>query len=193
MPIDLFNGTEWDSLSQKVWTKFEEKRQTRDTFEKKMQLWNNLREVVEVCIVYTVHWIPNSTAKKNRKVLQFQFPFSNSCYIMDKSACIWLVQPFLVLHWIRLMWTCASFRAQSLIFRSLAMKHLPFWMNCDFICNNIAVSFHFIHFTGIIVSLLTTCVLHVQSDDHDNLIWNVLLIVLYYLAFFLQQNTFRKI
>lgn len=55
MPIDLFNGTEWDSLSQKVWTKFEEKRQTRDTFEKKMQLWNNLREVVEVCIVYTVH------------------------------------------------------------------------------------------------------------------------------------------
>lgn len=51
MPIDLFNGTEWDSLSQKIWVKFEQKRQTRDTFEKKMKLWNNLREVVEVCTI----------------------------------------------------------------------------------------------------------------------------------------------
>lgn len=52
MPIDLFNGTDWDSLSQKIWAKFEQRRQTRDIFEKKMQLWKNLREVVEVCTVH---------------------------------------------------------------------------------------------------------------------------------------------
>lgn len=74
MPIDLFNGTEWDSLSQSIWAKFEQRRQTRDTFEKKMQLWKNLREVVEVC---AMHRIQNSAAKRKRKIdrIVSWFPF----------------------------------------------------------------------------------------------------------------------
>lgn len=48
IPTDLCNGTEWDMLSQKIWAKYEERRQSRDVFEKKMDLWNSLRDAVEV-------------------------------------------------------------------------------------------------------------------------------------------------
>lgn len=55
MPIDLYNGTEWDLLSQKIWAKFEQRRQSRELFEKKMLLWNNLSTVVKVCTVLYIH------------------------------------------------------------------------------------------------------------------------------------------
>lgn len=49
IPIDLYNNSEWDSLSQKIWAQYEQRRQSHDIFEKKMLLWNNLRKAVEVC------------------------------------------------------------------------------------------------------------------------------------------------
>lgn len=58
MPIDLYNNSEWDSLSQKIWVKFEQRRQSRDIFERKMQLWNHLREAVDVCTQH-MHSIQN--------------------------------------------------------------------------------------------------------------------------------------
>lgn len=48
VPSDLCNGSEWDMLSQKIWAKFDENRQSRAIFDKKMLLWHNLSEVVEV-------------------------------------------------------------------------------------------------------------------------------------------------
>lgn len=56
IPNDLCNGTEWDKLSQKIWAKFEERRQPREVFEKKMSLWNNLCKAVEVGILHTSHF-----------------------------------------------------------------------------------------------------------------------------------------
>lgn len=49
-PADLSNGTDWDLISQKIWSKFDERTQPRDIFEKKMRLWNSLRKEIEVCV-----------------------------------------------------------------------------------------------------------------------------------------------
>lgn len=47
---DLCNGMEWDMLSQKIWAKFDERRQPQDLYEKKILLWTRLSKQVKVKI-----------------------------------------------------------------------------------------------------------------------------------------------
>lgn len=48
VPSDLCNGSEWDMLSQKIWAKFDERRQPQDLYEKKILLWTHLCQQVKV-------------------------------------------------------------------------------------------------------------------------------------------------
>lgn len=48
IPSDLCSGSEWDSLSQKIWDKFDERRQPQDLYEKKIALWAHLCQQIKV-------------------------------------------------------------------------------------------------------------------------------------------------
>ncbi|XP_055326972.1 poly(A) RNA polymerase gld-2 homolog B-like isoform X2 [Sitodiplosis mosellana] len=47
IPSDLCNGTEWDTLSQKIWAKFDERRQPQELYEKKILLWVHLCQQIK--------------------------------------------------------------------------------------------------------------------------------------------------
>lgn len=48
IPSDLCNNSEWDNLSQKIWAKFDERRQPQDLYEKKILLWAHLCQQIKV-------------------------------------------------------------------------------------------------------------------------------------------------
>lgn len=52
---DLCNGTEWDILSQKIWQKFDERRQPQDLYEKKIMLWAYLCQQIKVHFIAFSH------------------------------------------------------------------------------------------------------------------------------------------
>lgn len=54
VPSDLCNGSEWDSLSQKIWVRFDERRQPQELYEKKILLWVKARgkePFLKICIL----------------------------------------------------------------------------------------------------------------------------------------------
>lgn len=51
IPTDLCNGTDWDILSQKIWEKFDERRQPQDSYEKKIRLWDHLSQQIKVILM----------------------------------------------------------------------------------------------------------------------------------------------
>lgn len=48
VPAELTNGSEWDTLSRKIWAKFDERRQPQDSYEKKIRLWTHLSHQTKV-------------------------------------------------------------------------------------------------------------------------------------------------
>lgn len=47
-PSDLCNGSDWDDLTQKIWAKFDERRQPQALYEKKILLWAHLAQQIKV-------------------------------------------------------------------------------------------------------------------------------------------------
>lgn len=45
---DLCNGSDWDTLSQKIWSKYESRRQPQELYEKKTHLWTYLCDKIKV-------------------------------------------------------------------------------------------------------------------------------------------------
>lgn len=48
IPSDLCNRSDWDALSQKIWAKFDERRQPKQLFDKKISLWIYLCRQIKV-------------------------------------------------------------------------------------------------------------------------------------------------
>lgn len=53
-PDTLVNGSQWDSLSQMIWDKFQASQQSENTYKKKMYLWRYLYLCVKVSILLLI-------------------------------------------------------------------------------------------------------------------------------------------
>lgn len=51
-PSVLCNGSKWDILSQKIWNKYELRRQPQELYEKKTVLWQYLCDKIKVIISF---------------------------------------------------------------------------------------------------------------------------------------------
>lgn len=127
---DLCNGTEWDTLSQKIWAKFDERRQPQGLYEKKISLWVRLCQEIKVKSTFNL----NYEEEKQIKMCKFY------CSQYSRGiVCIWLVQRCLDLPWIRRMLICVSYHAwvQTWI---IALRLSFIWINFELIYRNIVVS-----------------------------------------------------
>lgn len=109
-PAELCNGSEWDDVSQKIWAKFDERRQPQDLYEKRILLWVHLNQQVKVTETLNSNEINSIKANLLEAELNSFFLFSYRAYFHG-SACIWWAQRCLDLHWTRLTLICVWFPA----------------------------------------------------------------------------------
>lgn len=135
IPSDLCNGSEWDSLSHKIWAKFDERRQPQEMYEKKILLWVNLCQQIKV----------KKTRVKKNHVEHSIFNREKCVFFFDCRqyfhgiVCIWLVQRCLVSLWIRPTLICVLFPVWIRIW-IIVLNRFFIWINWEPIYRHTVVS-----------------------------------------------------
>lgn len=100
IPSDLCNGSKWDTLTRKIWAKFDERRQPQALYEKKIRLWAHLCQQIKVNISVYVN---ECSVIAVIAYCSINWPYRSQSFILsDNNATIQFVFGWLDGVWLRL-------------------------------------------------------------------------------------------